>query len=248
MTGIGLAVGKTIAKSGMPPLQKAGIVVVSGFVAGLGHSFISTANRDAVRVENKTSISSAVNSHIKKFIDDSNVSPMQELLYNVEIMCYLCLSLIYLLIIQLVFKLYFKDSINLNLSKLLGNKINNKLEFYLNKIIKLNKQMSVIWILFGIIIIVFGLSTEGYALYKLFINLDSFVQGYISFNPKFSDNIRYIPKKSLKDILLYLNITNFISIILLISLLILTVALALAAYTFGGLYTHIGSYVSMYIK
>ena len=35
--------------------------------------------------------------------------------------------------------------------------------------------MSLMWIWFGIIIIMFGLSIEGYALYKLLINLDSFV-------------------------------------------------------------------------
>ena len=69
-------------------------------------------------------------------------SPLQDLLFNGEIMSYACLSMIYLLIIQIVFKLYFKDNINLNLSKFLGNNINNKIKFYFNKIIKLNKQMS----------------------------------------------------------------------------------------------------------
>jgi hypothetical protein len=50
----------------------------------------------------------------------------------------------YLLIIQLIFKLYFKDEVNLNLSNLLGNNVNKKIELYLNKAIKLNKQMSII--------------------------------------------------------------------------------------------------------
>jgi len=59
-------------------------------------------------------------------------------------MSYVCLGILYLLIIQLVFKLYFKENINLKLSKLLGNSTNIKIEFYLNKIIKLNKRMSVL--------------------------------------------------------------------------------------------------------
>jgi hypothetical protein len=59
-------------------------------------------------------------------------------------MSYICLSIIYVLIIQLIFKLYFKDKINFNFFKLLSNNINSKLEFYINKIISLNKQMSFI--------------------------------------------------------------------------------------------------------
>jgi len=144
MVGVSGAVGKAVAKSGMPPLQKAGVVVIGGLIGGVGHSFISAANRDTIRAENTTTSSTDISSHINKFVDDSHVSPLQELLFSGEMMSYLCLSIIYILIIQLIFKLYFKDTINLNLSKLLGNNLNNKVEFYFNKIIKLNKQMSII--------------------------------------------------------------------------------------------------------
>jgi len=112
---------------------------------------------------------------------------------------------------------------------------------------------------------------RGYALYKLLINLDSFVDGYISFNPNFAHNITYIPKRSLNNILLNLNIINFISIITLISLtlqimlkfhlyknikniyilltlIILILLITFAAFIFGDLYKHIGSYVNLYIN
>ena len=46
-------------------------------------------------------------------------------------MSYICLGVLYLLVIQLMFKLYFKDNINLNFSKLLGNNINSKIQFNL---------------------------------------------------------------------------------------------------------------------
>ena len=133
-------------------------------VSGLGHSFISGANRDAIRAENKTTSfisSTGIDSHINKLIDDSHVSPLQELLFNGEMMSYVCLGILYILIIQFVYKLYFKNEINLNLSWLIGDTINSKLKYYLNKIIKLNKQMSLVWIWFGIIIIILGLSAEG---------------------------------------------------------------------------------------
>jgi len=150
--GVSIAVGKAVTKASLPPLQKAGFLVGSGLAASLGHSMISTLNRSQVLSENintstassTTSTATIINSNISKFIDDSQSSTLQDLLFQLEAMDYVCLSLIYILIIQLVFKLYFKDNVNLNLSKLLGNNINNKMEFYLNKIIKLNKQMSII--------------------------------------------------------------------------------------------------------
>jgi hypothetical protein len=37
IVGIGAAVGKGVAKSAMPPLQKAGIIVGSSLIAGLGN-------------------------------------------------------------------------------------------------------------------------------------------------------------------------------------------------------------------
>ena len=52
IVGIGTAVGKGIAKSAMPPLQKAGIIVGSSLITGLGHSVISNSNRNKVLESN----------------------------------------------------------------------------------------------------------------------------------------------------------------------------------------------------
>lgn len=267
------AVSTAIAKSGMPPLQKAGVIVAASIATSFGHSIISSANRDAVRAENTaTSVSSAnIGSNINKLVDDSHISPLQELLFSSEMMTYVCLSLVYILIIQLVFKLYIKDNISLNLSKFFGNKYNAKLEFYFNKIIKLNKQMSLVWIWFIFIIWISEAVIEAYSLHKLLINLDNFIEGYISFNPDFSKNIVYIPEKSLNNILFNLNIVNYISIFTLgflilqvvlklhynkdishvyiwLALSVFVLSLGFAAYTYGDLYTHINSYVNMYIN
>ena len=167
--------------------------------------------------------------------------------------------------------MYFKDTINLNLLKLLGNNANKKIEFYLNKIIKLNKQMSVVWIWFGFITIMFGLSISIYALHNICANMDSFINVHISLNPNLTNNSTYIPNKSIIDILLNLKVINYISIIAMISLMlqvilkfhfnkninniyiwltlsILILALAFSAHTYGDLYTHIDSYVNMYIN
>src|ERR1700744_624202 len=144
IAGVATAVSKAVAKSGMPPIQKAGVVVSSGIAAGFGHTFLSSINRKAVTAENTfPSVESKTNSLVKNFLNDSNSSPLQDFLFSGEMLTYVSLSLTYILVIQLIFKLYFKDTVNLNLDKFLGINVNNKVEFYLNKTIKLNKQMSI---------------------------------------------------------------------------------------------------------
>jgi hypothetical protein len=143
MAGISSAVGKAISKSSVPPLQKATVIIGASIIGGFGSSRINYFNKGNITIEN--TISNTNNSSsINKLIDNSIISPLQESLLYGEYMSYICLSIIYVLIIQLIFKLYFKDKINFNFFKLLSNNIISKLEFYINKIISLNKQMSFI--------------------------------------------------------------------------------------------------------
>ena len=130
-----------ISKSGIPPLQKAGFIVGAALLGGMIHAR-SGYSSDA----NNTGSSFSSDNSINKFLPGSSpdFSPLQGILWSTEIINYACLSVIYLLIIQLVFKLHFKDSINLGFSNLLGNNLNSKLEYYFNKTIELNKRMSVL--------------------------------------------------------------------------------------------------------
>ena len=48
IVGVSTAVSKTLAKSSIPPLQKAGIIVASGVFGGFAHSAISFINRNAI--------------------------------------------------------------------------------------------------------------------------------------------------------------------------------------------------------
>ena len=151
IAGTSTAVGKTIAKTSMPPVQKAGIVVGASMIAGLFHSNITTFNRNKIMDEyfknndvstynNNNSSSNVDNSTISKFVDDSiSSSPLQDLLLNLEITSYVCISMVILLAIQLFFKLH-KDNIQLNISSIVGIKFNNTLQVYINKIITFNKK------------------------------------------------------------------------------------------------------------
>lgn len=66
------------------------------------------------------------------------------MLFDIQGLNATCLSLIIILIIQIIFKFYLKDSIKLNLFNILGINLNNNLEYYLNKIIILNKK----WVIY----------------------------------------------------------------------------------------------------
>jgi hypothetical protein len=167
VAGLATAVAKGIAKTSMPPIQKAGVIIGAGIIGGLFHSKISTINRNNIMQENsnfnivnsvntdilstkqeaKQNIANNISSTINKFVNDTtSSSPLEDLLSNIEITNYVCISLIIILVIQIIFKFYLFENVKLNLSFLLGVRSNNILEYYLNKIISLNKKMSIIYI------------------------------------------------------------------------------------------------------
>ena len=187
--GVATAVGKTISKSALSTLQKAGIVLGASVLSGPLHSKITSINRNKIMDENiKNSVVSNVNSNnnindpsISKFIDDNTLSsPLQDLLLNLETTTYVCISMLILLIIQILFKMNFKDSIIFNLFWIAGDKFNKILEFYINKIIALNKKTNTIYIWLTLIILLAGLYTSIYAIHDLYINVDSYVNVHIN--------------------------------------------------------------------
>ena len=173
MAGVSSAIAKGIAKSSIPPLQKAGIIIGGALTAGFCHSIITTSNRN--RIYSKDTFNSINNNNINKLVDDSTSSPLQTLLFDIEGLNITCLSLVIILSIQILFKLYLKDSINLKLSNFVGLKANDKLEYYINKIISLNKKMSNIYIWLAILILICGLSFSIYASSELYNNIDDYI-------------------------------------------------------------------------
>ena len=191
ITGVSLAVAKGISKASIPPMQKAGIILGTGLIAGLGHSRISVINRNSIlkeSIENNTHVSNNINnigSGINKFVDDTiSSSPLQDLLLNTELLNYTCLSLILILMIQIVFKFHLKDNIKLNLSSILGYKINKNIEYYLNKLIALNKKMSIVYIWIILIALIFGLSFSALNCSELHTNIDSYIIVHNNINNK----------------------------------------------------------------
>lgn len=275
MVGGALGMSKAMAKSPILPLQKAGAIVGVGVALGLAQVGVSTFNNTIAKNMDTTPTSTATSaisnaksstsSTISKFIDDSHSSPLQDIFLSLEIMDYVCLSMIYLLIIQLIYKLYMKDSIKLTFFKWLGNSFNNKIEFYLNKIVKLNKQMSIFWIWFVISIILFGVSVSIYLLEGVSMNIGIFIDSHYNS----VDDIGITTYKSIQDALFNLKIVNYLSLTIIFTLsialyrvfsynkkintiyiwlLIVTLLgmLVYSAYIFNELYSNLDSYVNIY--
>lgn len=189
MAGIATAVGNTIGKSSLPPIQKAGIVLGASMIGGLFHSKVTTINRNKIMEEiikdnssssnlsSKPDVINAIEKYINKLMDDKVISsPLEDLLQNLEITNYVCISMLILLTIQIFFKLIIKDSIKLNLSSIFGSNLNNNIEYYLNLIITLNKKMSTVYILLLLIILLVGIYSNIYAIHDLNVNIDSYVK------------------------------------------------------------------------
>jgi hypothetical protein len=187
MVGVSTAVGKGLAKSAKPPLQKAGVIIGGAMLGGITHSVITTYNRSKVHSFNTSNLvitnntSDISNSNISKFMDDSLFSPLQALLFNIEALNITCLSLTLILIIQIIFKLHLKNSIKLNLSTTLGTNLNNNLEYYINKIITLNKKMSIVYIWLILILIIYALSLSIYVSDDLYSNIDKYISEHINY-------------------------------------------------------------------
>ena len=271
MVGVAGAVCKVIIKSYMPLLQKAGVIVGASIAGGIGQAFIITFDNAFVKNTNisnttTTSTTSNITPNINKLIDDSESSPISYLFYFLENMDYTCLSMIYILIIQLVFKLYFKDIVHFNLFKCLGNNFNSKIEFYLNKIIKLNKKVSVYWILFIVVIVLYGILFSIYGINNISNNFYYFITLHNCVNNK----IVSIYNESIEIELFNLKVVNYVSLAIMINLIIillykfyfnkeikniyiwillimLIITLNLSASIFNELYTNIDSYVNIYI-
>jgi hypothetical protein len=138
IVGMAGTVGKTIAKSSIPPVQKTAIIIGSGLLGGLIHSGVSHINR-ASALENMTRNSNISDIPVNKLVDDTITSPLEGLLFSIQGINAICFTFTLILVIQLFIRFHVKENINNNI---LGTTLNK----YLNKLIVLNKKVSVIYI------------------------------------------------------------------------------------------------------
>jgi hypothetical protein len=179
---VSAGVAKVVSKSSIPPMQKAGMVIGGAIIGGGIHIAGSGLNRlNSGGSSNNNNNISSNNENISKLIDDSNNSGLNDLILGIDMITYACFSLMILLSLMIFFKFYLDENkIKLNLYYLVGDKLNNNLEYYLIKLIKLNKITNNIYILILLVILLVGLGFNCYFVTELYNNLDKFIDLHIS--------------------------------------------------------------------
>jgi hypothetical protein len=107
---------------------------------------------------------------------------IEDALFNLEIMYYMSLIIILCLIIVLWSKFHLKVNVELHTYFVLGMRINNKLEYYLNKITSYFKDMSPIYILLLVVLLIVTLAYSAYIWNELYVNIDYYVYIYMHSN------------------------------------------------------------------
>ena len=173
IVGIAGAVRKTIAKSSIPPMQKAAVIVGSGLMGGLIHSGVSHINR-VNALENITKNNkdiSDVSTSVNNLLDNTITSPLEGLLFSIQGIKAICLTFTLILVIQLFVRLHIKEGINISI-------LSTNLNKYLNKLIILNKRVSVIYIWLILVMLLIGLTASVYFSSELYNNLDKYIDIY----------------------------------------------------------------------
>jgi len=174
------SVAKVISKTPLPPIQKAGIVIAAG-LAGAGiHIGASTIIRSNSNSNISGNISSSpiprtFNAGENKLTGGYENSALNDLILGIDMINYACLLLIIILFTIILFKFALPSEIKLNLSNIIGPNLNNSLNYYLNKIIQLNKTTSKVYIFIILILLLISLSFNCYFTTELYNNLDKFV-------------------------------------------------------------------------
>lgn len=141
------------------------------------HSTLSNMNRArSYNKDIKSNLLDGTNTNVNKLLDSDIASdPLCNLLFNLEIISFTCISLLIILSIQIITKTIVKDKIELNMSNLIGIYANNNLEYYINNIIVLNKRMSTVYIYILLLLLLFALGLMAYISEDLYYNIDMYV-------------------------------------------------------------------------
>jgi hypothetical protein len=167
VAGVSGAVGKAIAKSSLPTLQKAGIVVSAGIAGGAIHIGTSIINR-VVNTPSSTTptptptptttLPNGLNKLLGESVENGGFSDLMLLILSIDTLTCICITLITILFMIILFTFYLNDEkVKMNLSSLIGDKMNNNLNCYFIKFIKLNKKTSTVYIFFTFILLFIAL-------------------------------------------------------------------------------------------
>ncbi len=151
IAGITGGVAKVIAKSSLPFLQKAGVVIGGAVAGGAIHSGFSAINisLSANQCDSNGSSSGNIPKSVNNFWDNGDASsPLTDLLSSIETLSLVSLSLLVIFCANMIFRYYLKDNFKLNLSHIFGASLNAKFNEYIIKLIHINRKLvTIIWLL-----------------------------------------------------------------------------------------------------
>jgi hypothetical protein len=117
---------------------------------------------------------------VNKFMPDSGdtdgYTDLMLLIFSIDTLIAVCLSITIILFIMLLFKFYLgassEEKVKFNLSSLIGQKLNLKFNHYFIKLIQLNKKTNNVYIFICFILLFIGLGFNCYFISELYNNLD----------------------------------------------------------------------------
>lgn len=197
--GLGACVGalaggvrKSIALSGMPPLQKAGLVIAGGVIGAIihtGSSIIGAKTHKSIHNTNNVQSNSIdpnlISKDINKFMDfGNNNTPLEILLQCIITLNSISMWLVISLSTQIFFKLFVKDKPSLKFIDFIFPDSKDNIKLYIYKLIKFNKNMSKIYIIITVILLFISLAGSTYFATELFEDINSYVDIYIEYYKK----------------------------------------------------------------
>ena len=141
----------------------------------------SGENSQAITTSLDNSGSNFPDGGVNKLLDDStdSFSDLMLLILSIDTLACVCLNLFFILFMMILFKFFFEDNIKLNFSRFIGEKFNNSLNYYLIKLIQLNKKTSTVYIFIIFIVLFIVLAFNIYFISQLYLNLDTFIDLHI---------------------------------------------------------------------
>ena len=191
--GLGACVGALaggVAKSSIPPFQKAGLVVASGIAGAVLHTGASAINAQTHTANSISKCSgstsqSTLSKNVNQFIGSvDDLTPLEILLQCICILNSLCIWTMIFLSMQIFFKVYLNDKPELKFIDLLLPFNSDKIKVYIYKLIKLNKNLSLFYSIFAIVLLFICISGSVYFSLELYNNLSSYVDVYIELSKK----------------------------------------------------------------
>ena len=184
-------VTKGVSKTSLPPIQKAGIIMGGGLVGAFLHVGGNSINSHTIPKPSTNNINNMINTlnnpNIKKFVpwNMDPCSPLESLLFCINGLSKVSLMLIIIIIVQLIFRY-------ISIDELLRNKLNfidnlfphnsDKIKNYIYKLINLNKNVNLVYLILAIIILLIGTLGIFYFSLELSNNINEYV--YVFCNSK----------------------------------------------------------------